>query len=221
MFSPINPNFIPVHIPRASASAVAFGMGLLSAKGSLGPARQRAFAVTSESRASECNFEGFMIVVETIRFFLGKRQEPAVDKLKEPVLRMKSLSVLVSRYGLNLTRQDVAMLWFLFPYEATAYTFLGCFAWSGTADLMMWLLKGYGNSINYRQGVPLLEDVVQSMEQAHLKQKKVITSCCQMLESVFLFYGKNIVCLSHLKHDYNSLCNCTPGSPEQRKPVSQ
>jgi hypothetical protein len=30
----------------------------------------------------------------------------------------------------------------------------------------MFILKGYGNSINYRMGVPLLEDVVQSMEEA-------------------------------------------------------
>ena len=40
-------------VPRASASAVAFGMGLFSGKGSLGPGRHRAFAVTSESRASD------------------------------------------------------------------------------------------------------------------------------------------------------------------------
>ncbi|PQM39927.1 hypothetical protein Pyn_35728 [Prunus yedoensis var. nudiflora] len=40
-------------VPRASASAVAFGMGLFSGKGSLGPGRHRAFAVTSESCASD------------------------------------------------------------------------------------------------------------------------------------------------------------------------
>ena len=40
-------------VPRASASAVAFGMGLFSGRGSLGPGHQRAFAVTSESRASD------------------------------------------------------------------------------------------------------------------------------------------------------------------------
>lgn len=28
------------------------------------------------------------------------------------------------------------------------------------------MLKGYGNSLNYQMGVPLLEDVIQSMEQA-------------------------------------------------------
>lgn len=40
-------------VPRASASAVAFGMGLFSGRGSLGSGRQRAFAVTSDSRASD------------------------------------------------------------------------------------------------------------------------------------------------------------------------
>ncbi|GLJ37459.1 hypothetical protein SUGI_0761010 [Cryptomeria japonica] len=37
------------HVPRASASAVAFGMGLFAGKGGLGPGRQRAFTVTSNS----------------------------------------------------------------------------------------------------------------------------------------------------------------------------
>lgn len=30
----------------------------------------------------------------------------------------------------------------------------------------LFTLKGYGNALNYQMGVPLLEDVVQSMEQA-------------------------------------------------------
>ena len=30
----------------------------------------------------------------------------------------------------------------------------------------MFIIKGYGNSLNYRMGVPLLEDVILSMEQA-------------------------------------------------------
>lgn len=33
-------------------------------------------------------------------------------------------------------------------------------------DAEMFILKGYGNALNYRMGVPLLEDVVQAMEQA-------------------------------------------------------
>ena len=33
-------------------------------------------------------------------------------------------------------------------------------------DLEVFILKGYGNSLNYRMGVPLLEDVLLSMEEA-------------------------------------------------------
>ncbi|GMP46503.1 hypothetical protein CsSME_00014627 [Camellia sinensis var. sinensis] len=40
-------------IPWASASAVVFGMGLLSGRGNLGTGCNQAFAVTSESRASD------------------------------------------------------------------------------------------------------------------------------------------------------------------------
>jgi hypothetical protein len=40
------------------------------------------------------------------------RQEPAVDKLKEPIFD-EITSALASRYGLNFTRQDTSSLWFL------------------------------------------------------------------------------------------------------------
>lgn len=40
-------------VPRASASAVAFGMGLFAERGNLGPGKHRAFSVTSESHASD------------------------------------------------------------------------------------------------------------------------------------------------------------------------
>jgi multiple inositol-polyphosphate phosphatase/2,3-bisphosphoglycerate 3-phosphatase len=35
-----------------------------------------------------------------------------------------------------------------------------------TEDLELFILKGYGKSLNYKMGVPLLEDVFQAMEQA-------------------------------------------------------
>lgn len=35
-----------------------------------------------------------------------------------------------------------------------------------TDDLEVFILKGYGKALNYRMGVPLLKDVVQSMEEA-------------------------------------------------------
>lgn len=35
-------------------------------------------------------------------------------------------------------------------------------------DLVLHYLKGYGELLNYRMGVPLLQNIVQSMEQAIL-----------------------------------------------------
>lgn len=160
-------------VPRASASAVAFGMGLFSGRGNLGPGRHRAFAVTSESRASDMLLR-FFDCCENYKDF-RKSQEPAVDKLKEPVLD-EITSGLVRRYGLNLTRQDTSSLWFLCKQEASLLNITnqacGLFNPSEVAllewtdDLEGYILKGYGKSINYRMGVPLLEDVVQSMELA-------------------------------------------------------
>ncbi|CAK7325916.1 unnamed protein product [Dovyalis caffra] len=171
-----HPDVYPIkatQIPRASASAVAFGMGLLSGKGSLGPAQHQAFSVISESRASDIILR-FHDCCGNYKIF-RKRQEPAVDKLKELVLD-EITSAVVSRYGLNFTTQDIAMLWFLCKQEASVLDITdqacGLFSPSEAAllgwadDLELFILKGYGNSINYRMGVPLLEDVVQSMEQA-------------------------------------------------------
>lgn len=33
------------------------------------------------------------------------------------------------------------------------------------------MLKGYGDSVNYRMGAPLLQDVVQSMEKAIVSEE--------------------------------------------------
>ncbi|KAJ6900100.1 hypothetical protein NC652_026289 [Populus alba x Populus x berolinensis] len=171
-----HPDVYPIkatQVPRASASAVAFGMGLLSEKGGLGPAQHRAFAVTSEIPASDIILR-FHDCCGNYKDF-KKTQEPAVDKLKEPVLD-EITSALVSRYGLKFTRQDTATLWSLCKQEASVLDITdqacGLFSPSEVAllewadDLELFILKGYGNSINYRMGVPLLEDVVHSMEQA-------------------------------------------------------
>ncbi|KAF2549397.1 hypothetical protein F2Q70_00019675, partial [Brassica cretica] len=160
-------------IPRASASAVAFGMGLFSEKGDLGPGRNRAFAVTSENRASDTKLRFF----ECCQNYKSYRnaKEPAVDKLKEPVLNKITASV-VKRHGLSFTKQDVSSLWFLCKQEASLLnvTNQSCelFTPSEVAllewadDLEVFILKGYGNSLNYKMGVPLLEDVLHSMEAA-------------------------------------------------------
>ncbi|GMP23498.1 hypothetical protein CsSME_00001071 [Camellia sinensis var. sinensis] len=160
-------------IPRASASAVAFGMGLFSGRGNLGPGRHRAFAVTSESRASDIWLR-FHDCCQNYKAF-RKSQEPAVHKLKEPALD-EITHALVRRYDLNFTRQDTSSLWFLCKQEASLLniTDQACALFTPsevvllewTDDLELFILKGYGNALNYRMGVPLLEDVVQSMEQA-------------------------------------------------------
>ncbi|XP_024990169.1 multiple inositol polyphosphate phosphatase 1 isoform X1 [Cynara cardunculus var. scolymus] len=160
-------------IPRASASAVAFGMGMFSGRGNLGPGRHRAFAVLSESRASDIMLR-FHDCCQNYKAF-RKNQEPSVHKLKEPVLDEITRS-LAARYELNLTIKDTSTLWFLCKQEASLLnvTNQACDLFSNdevkllewTDDLEMFILKGYGNSLNYRMGVPLLEDVILSMEQA-------------------------------------------------------
>ncbi|KAF7831900.1 multiple inositol polyphosphate phosphatase 1 isoform X1 [Senna tora] len=171
-----HPDIYPIkatQVPRASASAVAFGMGLFSGNGSLGSGNHRAFAVTSESRASDILLR-FFDCCDNYKDF-RKRQEPSVNKLKEPILD-EITSALVGRYGLNFTRQDASSLWFLCKQEASLLdiTNQACSLFSPseikllewTDDLEGYILKGYGKSVNYRMGMPLLEDVVQSMEQA-------------------------------------------------------
>jgi len=41
-----------------------------------------------------------------------------------------------------------------------------------TDDLELFILKGYGNSLNYQMGVPLLQDVLQVMEQSIKAQEE-------------------------------------------------
>ncbi|XP_058183813.1 uncharacterized protein LOC131301491 isoform X1 [Rhododendron vialii] len=171
-----HPDVYPIkatQIPRASASAVAFGMGLFSGRGNLGPGHHRAFAVSSESRASDICLR-FHDCCQRYKDF-RKSQEPTVHKLKEPILD-EITNALVQRYGLNFTRQDMSSLWFLCKEEASLLniTDQACALFTPSEvlllewadDVEMFILKGYGNALNYRMGVPLLEDVVQAMEQA-------------------------------------------------------
>lgn len=63
-----------------------------------------------------------------------------------------------------------------------------------TDDLEVFILKGYGKSLNYRMGVPLLEDIVQSMEQAINAKEGIINLCfsyclpTRMIPQIFIFY---------------------------------
>ncbi|KAM1406828.1 hypothetical protein ACFXTH_001457 [Malus domestica] len=160
-------------VPRASASAVAFGMGMFSGKGNLGPGRHRAFAVSSESRASDIKLR-FHDCCQNYKAY-KKSQEPSVDKLKEPIYD-EITSSLKRRYKLNFTKKDTTSLWFLCKQEASLFNItdqacalftpseVSLLEWAD--DLEAFILKGYGKSLNYRMGVPLLEDVLLSMEQA-------------------------------------------------------
>ncbi|KAH9309298.1 hypothetical protein KI387_037209, partial [Taxus chinensis] len=162
-------------VPRASASAVAFGMGLFAGKGALGPGQHRAFSVTSESRANDIHLR-FHDTCQTYKDF-KKMRKPAIDALLVHVYAELSTS-LVERYKLNFTKDDVASLWFLCKQEAALLdkTDQACRLFSPTeVELLEWAddfqlhhLKGYGDSLNYRMGVPLLQNVVKSMEQAIL-----------------------------------------------------
>ncbi|ERM97290.1 multiple inositol polyphosphate phosphatase 1 [Amborella trichopoda] len=171
-----HPDVFPIkttQVPRASASAVAFGMGLFSERGSLGLGRHRAFAVTSESRASDIHLR-FYDTCATYKQY-RQSQEPSVEKRKEPVFAEVS-SALIKRYQLNFTIQDISSLWFLCKQEASLLdkTDQACALFSPaevallewTDDLEIFILKGYGESLNYRIGVPLLKDIFDSMEQA-------------------------------------------------------
>ncbi|XP_074280623.1 uncharacterized protein LOC141605643 isoform X2 [Silene latifolia] len=160
-------------VPRASASAVAFAMGLFNGRGTLGPGKHRAFAVSTETRASDILLRFF----DTCQNYKNykKSEEPAVEKLKEPVFDEITYA-LSGRYGLNFSRQDISSLWFLCKQEASLLDItnqacglfntieISLLEW--TDDLEAFILKGYGKSVNYRMGLPLLKDVVESMEVA-------------------------------------------------------
>ncbi|KNA11062.1 hypothetical protein SOVF_138620 [Spinacia oleracea] len=170
-------------VPRASASAVAFALGLFSGRGSLGPGKHRAFAVSTESRASDLLLRFF----DTCQSYKNyrKNEEPAVEKLKEPIFDEITRD-LSGRYGLNFTRQHISSLWFLCKQEASLLditnqacglfnpTELSLLEW--TDDLEAFVLKGYGNSVNYRMGLPLLKDVVESMELAIKANEEALPS---------------------------------------------
>ncbi|GLT89225.1 hypothetical protein SLE2022_072180 [Rubroshorea leprosula] len=161
------------HVPRTFASAVAFGMGLFRERGSLGPGRHRAFAVISESCACDIMLR-FFDCCENYEDF-SKNQKPAVEKLKGPIFD-EIASALQKRYELNFRSRDISSLWFLCKQEAslldTTDQACGLFSHSEVAllewtdDVEFFILKGYGNSLNYQMGVPLLKDILRSMEQA-------------------------------------------------------
>ncbi|CAD6215180.1 unnamed protein product [Miscanthus lutarioriparius] len=167
---------LATRVPRASASAVAFGLGLLSGKGKLGQGKNRAFSVLSESRASDICLR-FFDSCETYKAY-RKRKEPDVEKQKAPILDHVTAAV-ANRYHLKFTTQDVSSSGF-FEASLLNITNQACGLFNEaevrflewTDDLEGFVLKGYGESINYRMGLPLLKDVVQSMEEAIIAREE-------------------------------------------------
>ncbi|KAI3497730.1 hypothetical protein L1887_33234 [Cichorium endivia] len=162
-------------VPRASVTAVAFGMGMFSGQKE---GRHRPFAVITESRANDIMLR-FHDCCQNYRE-ITKNQE-SVQKLKQPVFDEITV-LLAARYELNFTWNDISSLWFLCKQEASLFNITdqacGLFTedevnlleW--TDDMETFILRGYGNSLNYRMGVPLLEDVISSMEQAIIANKE-------------------------------------------------
>lgn len=64
-----------------------------------------------------------------------KKQEPAVDKLKEPILD-EITGAIASRYKLNFTRQDTSSLWFLCKQVTISDPPFDCFSLDRTAYLV-------------------------------------------------------------------------------------
>lgn len=75
-----------------------------------------------------------------------------------------------------------------------------------TDDLEAFILKGYGNSLNYRSAVPLLLDIIQSMEQAILAKEGQLSIPsrnfgCSLSLYFFLFCSiSEIVVCRHCHH---------------------
>ncbi|XP_078162796.1 uncharacterized protein LOC144557975 isoform X2 [Carex rostrata] len=171
-----HPHIYPIkatQVPRAAASAVAFGTGLFSGKGTLGLGHNRAFSVLTESLASDVLLR-FNQICATYKDY-KESEKPEVEELKAPIIE-DITSALISRHHLDFKRQDVASLWFLCKQQASLLniTDQACGLFNKTEilllewtdDLEVFLLKGYGKSINYWMGVPLLRDIFQRMQEA-------------------------------------------------------
>lgn len=176
-----HPEFYPMsatQVPRSATSAVAFGMGLFAGKGTLGSGLHRSFSVVSDTRLHDLHLRFF----DTCQTYKETRamRTPTVAAVQAKFYAEVAAS-LVERVKLNITSSDVGALWFLCKQEATVLDIVdqacGLFTneevevleW--TDDLEFHHLKGYGESINYRMGVPLLKNVWESMETAILASK--------------------------------------------------
>ncbi|KAL3701843.1 hypothetical protein R1sor_019865 [Riccia sorocarpa] len=170
------PDVYPIsatQVARSAASAVAFGMGLFEGKGTLGESKHRAFSVVTDSRSRDIHlrFHESCMAYKASK----KLRKPAVEGYQVDVYKQIAADV-SSRYDLDLTSEDTEGLWLLCKEEASLLniTDRACELFTpAEVELLEWAddiqahhLKGYGEAINYQMGVPLLEDVVSSMDRA-------------------------------------------------------
>ncbi|GAQ89106.1 Histidine phosphatase superfamily protein [Klebsormidium nitens] len=160
-------------VPRASASAVAFGVGFLEGNGTLGPARHQSFAVISDTK----DIDRRLRFHKTCPAYKAhkKARKPEVWSNQEPVYSATGANIL-SRTGLNLTAKDVGALWLLCKVEAairnttnqvcSLFTKEEVLQLEWADDIELHILKGYGAPINYRMAQALLQDILESMEGA-------------------------------------------------------
>jgi multiple inositol-polyphosphate phosphatase/2,3-bisphosphoglycerate 3-phosphatase len=166
---------IATQVGRSAASSVAFGMGMFAGQGTLGVGKHRAFSVITDTKGHDIHlrFHDTCMAYKESK----KLRKPKVAAEQKDVYDLVAKGV-KGRYGLALTGDDVTSLWLLCKNEASLLDVVdqacGLFTdeeielleWAD--DLEMFHLKGYGETINYRMGIPLLDDVVQSMDRAML-----------------------------------------------------
>lgn len=160
-------------VPRASASAVGFGLGLFHGSGSLGDGRHRSFSVITDTKAHDTHLY-FHNNCQNYRSN-KKKSEPFVDRHLASI-HSSLVPKLKERFGLNFSTEEIGSIWLLCKQEAAIFgeTKKACGLFKNEEiELLEWAddvaihyLKGYGNSLNYRMGVPLLEDVLGAMDAA-------------------------------------------------------
>lgn len=165
-------------VPRSAASAVAFGMGLFAGEGTLGPGLHKAFSVISDTRIHDTHLRFY----ESCDAYQASKAMalPLVATIQEN-LHIQIASSLEERFKFNISENDISTLWFLCKQEAAALDIVDrtCSLFTKEeVELLEWAddlevhrLKGYGESINYRMGIPLLTNVLSSMERAIVASK--------------------------------------------------
>lgn len=159
---------------------MAFCIGLFEGTGTLGNARQRAFAIFTETKAVDRRLRFHDLCNAYVQ--AKKEVERLASKEVDHIYRELSSSLLM-RTGLNFTGPEISTLWILCKQQAAVFGDVdkACSLFSDEEimslewadDFVMFNVKGYGHTINYEMGISLLEDVILSMELSIKDQLKV------------------------------------------------